>query len=198
VVYNRDMETDKTMKTIIQTSKFLSLVLRHKPEVIHLNMDNNGWVDIDELITNVNKYKNMQLTKETLMEVVKKNDKQRFGVDSEKNRIRANQGHSISIDLALEPRTPPDELYHGTAAGFLESIMKNGIKPMLRQYVHLSRTEKTAETVGKRHGKPLVLKINAKAMYEKGHTFYLSENKIWLVDYIPKEYIKNEVVCHKI
>jgi putative RNA 2'-phosphotransferase len=180
------------MQDIIQTSKFLSLVLRHRPELIHLNMDTNGWVDVDELINNANKYKKMRLTKETLMEVVKKNDKQRFIIDAEKNKIRANQGHSISIDLALEPQTPPDELYHGTADRFLKSIMENGIKPMSRQYVHLSRTEEIAETVGKRHGKPVVLKINTKAMYEQGHTFYLSENKVWLVDYVPKGYIKNE------
>jgi putative RNA 2'-phosphotransferase len=186
------MEKNKPMKNIIQASKFLSLVLRHKPAVIHLNMDNNGWVDIDELINNTNKYKNMQLTKETLMEVVKKNDKQRFIIDNEKNKIRANQGHSISIDLALKPQIPPDELYHGTAAKFLKSIMENGIKPMSRQYVHLSGMAEIAETVGKRHGKPVVLKINAKAMYDKGHKFYLSENKVWLVDYVPKEYIKNE------
>jgi putative RNA 2'-phosphotransferase len=155
-------------------------------------MDSNGWVGIDELINNANKYKNMRLTKETLIGVVKNNDKQRFIIDNKKNKIRANQGHSIPIDLALEPQTPPDELYHGTATRFLESIMENGIKPMSRQYVHLSRTAEIAKTVGKRHGKPVVLKINTKAMYEKGHTFYLSENKIWLVDYVPKEYIKNE------
>jgi putative RNA 2'-phosphotransferase len=190
VVYNKDMETDKPMNGIIQTSKFLSLVLRHKPEVIHLNMDNNGWVDIDELINNANKHQDFQLTREELIEVVKNNDKQRFVIDNEKNKIRANQGHSISIDLALEPQTPPDELYHGTATRFLKSIMENGIKPMSRQYVHLSRTEEIAETVGKRHGKPVVLKINTKAMHEKGHIFYFSENKIWLVDYVPKEYIK--------
>jgi putative RNA 2'-phosphotransferase len=177
------------MKNMIQTSKFLSMVLRHKPEVIHVTMDNNGWVDIDELIGNAKKFKNMQLPKELLTEIVKKDDKQRYIMDTEKNKIRANQGHSIPIDLGLEPQIPPDELYHGTAARFLESIMENGIKPMSRQYVHLSRTVEIAETVGKRHGKPVVLKINTKAMYAEGHKFYLSENKVWLVDYVPKEYI---------
>jgi putative RNA 2'-phosphotransferase len=176
---------------MVQISKFLSLVLRHQPETIHLNMDKNGWVDIDELINKTNKYKNWRLDKETLAEIVKTNDKQRFIIDAEKNKIRANQGHSIKIDLALEPKTPPDELYHGTAARFLDSIMENGIKPMTRQYVHLSRTVEIAENVGKRHGIPIVLYINTKAMYEKGYTFYLSENMVWLVDYVPKEYIKN-------
>ncbi|MDR2095148.1 MAG: RNA 2'-phosphotransferase [Treponema sp.] len=180
------------MKNLLQISKFLSLVLRHQPETIHLNMDNNGWVDIDELIHNANEYKHMRLDKEILAEIVKTNDKQRFIIDNEKNKIRANQGHSISIDLALEPQTPPDELFHGTAIRFLESIMENGIKPMSRQYVHLSRTVEIAENVGKRHGKPIVLYINSKAMYENGYKFYLSENKVWLVDYVPKEYIKSK------
>jgi putative RNA 2'-phosphotransferase len=180
------------MKDIVPKSKFLSLVLRHRPELIHLNMDANGWVDIDELINNANKYKNMHLTKEILAEIVKTNDKQRFIIDTKNNKIRANQGHSIAIDLALEPQIPPDELYHGTATGFLDSIIGNGIKSMSRQYVHLSRTVEIAENVGKRHGKPIVLYIDAKAMYENGHRFYLSENKVWLVDYVPKEYIKNK------
>jgi putative RNA 2'-phosphotransferase len=155
-------------------------------------MDDNGWVDIDELINNANKYSNMQFAKSIIIEIVKINDKQRFIIDTEKNKIRANQGHSISIDLALEPQTPPDELYHGTTTRFFESIIENGIKPMSRQYVHLSRTIKIAEAVGKRHGKPVILKIDAKAMYDNGYKFYISENKVWLVDYVPKEYIKNK------
>jgi putative RNA 2'-phosphotransferase len=178
------------MKNWVQLSKFLSLVLRHKPELIHLNMDANGWADIDELIKNANKYSNMCLTKDILTEIVKTNDKQRYIIDTEKNKIRANQGHSISIDLALEPQIPPDELYHGTATKFLESIMANGIKPMSRQYVHLSRTTEIAENVGKRHGEPIILSIDTKSMYENGYKFYLSENKVWLVNDVPKEYIK--------
>jgi putative RNA 2'-phosphotransferase len=179
------------MKNMVTMSKFLSLVLRHKPEMIQLNMDNNGWVDIDELINNSNKYNNMKLTKDIIIEIVKTNDKQRFIIDYENNKIRANQGHSIEIDLKLEPLMPPDKLYHGTATRFLESIMENGIKPMRRQYVHLSRTAEIAINVGKRHGEPVVLTINAKVMYEKGYKFYLSENKVWLVKYVPKEYIQN-------
>jgi putative RNA 2'-phosphotransferase len=156
-------------------------------------MDSNGWVDIDELISNANKYHNKHLNKDIIKDVVKNNDKQRFIIDTENNKIRANQGHSIEIDLKLEPQAPPDELYHGTAIRFLESIRKDGIKPMSRQYVHLSRTEEIAETVGKRHGEPTILKINTKAMHENGYKFYLSENKVWLVDYVPKEYIKNNM-----
>jgi putative RNA 2'-phosphotransferase len=152
-------------------------------------MDANGWVDIDELITNANKYNKIYLTKEIITEIVISNDKQRFIIDTERNKIRANQGHSIAIDLALDPKIPPDVLYHGTATRFLKSIMENGIKPMSRQYVHLSRTVEIAENVGKRHGNPIVLYINTKAMHENGHTFYLSENKVWLVDNVPREYI---------
>jgi putative RNA 2'-phosphotransferase len=153
-------------------------------------MDSNGWVDISELINNANKYRHKHLNNEMIKDIVKNNDKQRFIIDNENNKIRANQGHSIEIDLKLEPQIPPCELYHGTAIRFLESIEKDGIKPMLRQYVHLSKTAEIAETVGKRHGEPIVLKINTKAMYENGCKFYLSENAIWLVDYVPKEYIK--------
>jgi putative RNA 2'-phosphotransferase len=179
------------MENMVQLSKFLSLVLRHKPELIHLNMDSNGWVDISELINNANKYSHMHLNNEIIKDIVKNNDKQRFIIDNENNKIRANQGHSIKIDLKLDPQIPPDELYHGTATRFLELIKKDGIKPMSRQYVHLSMTVEIAKTVGKRHGEPMILIINTKAMYENGYKFYLSENKIWLVEYIPKEYIKN-------
>jgi putative RNA 2'-phosphotransferase len=154
-------------------------------------MDSHGWVDIDELINNANKYNNMHLTKEIILEIVKTNDKQRYVIDAATNKIRANQGHSIAIDLALEPQKPPDELYHGTTVRFLASIMENGLKPMSRQYVHLSRTIEIAENVGKRHGKPVMLYINTKAMNENGYTFYLSENNVWLVEYVPKEYIKD-------
>jgi putative RNA 2'-phosphotransferase len=181
---------EQMRENMVQMSKFLSLVLRHKPELIHLNMDSNGWVDIDELIDNANKYNNMRLNKEILAEIVKTNDKQRYIIDDVKNKIRASQGHSIKIDLEPEPRIPPDELYHGTATRFLTSIMETGIKRMARQYVHLSRTIEIAENVGKRHGNPVVLRINAKRMHEDGHKFYLSENKVWLADYVPKEYIK--------
>jgi putative RNA 2'-phosphotransferase len=180
------------MKNLVSMGKFLSLVLRHRPELIHVTMDAHGWVDIDELITNANKYKKIHVTKEILAEIVKTNDKQRYVIDPETNKIRANQGHSIAIDLALEPQIPPDELYHGTAVRFLESIMEQGIKPMSRQYVHLSRTVEIAETVGKRHGAPIVLYIDTKAMHKNGRTFYLSENKVWLVDYVPREYITNK------
>jgi putative RNA 2'-phosphotransferase len=153
-------------------------------------MDKNGWVSIDELIQNAKKYKNMRLNIDLIKIIVETNDKQRFIISDDEKKIRANQGHSITVDLGLESKKPPDILYHGTAIRFLDSIMKDGLKPMTRQYVHLSRTEEIALTVGKRHGEPIVLYINAKNMHEDGYKFYLSENKVWLVDKVPIKYIK--------
>jgi putative RNA 2'-phosphotransferase len=176
-------------KAYVKISKFLSLILRHSPETIHVNMDKNGWVGIRELIDNANKYKNLHLTAEIIKTIVETNDKQRFIISDDGKRIRANQGHSITVDLELESKIPPDILYHGTATRFLDSIMKEGLKPMTRQYVHLSGTEETAITVGKRHGKPIVLHVDAKGMHEEGYKFYLSENKVWLVDKVPTKYI---------
>jgi putative RNA 2'-phosphotransferase len=178
----------------IKISKFMSLLLRHSPETIHLNMDKNGWVSIQELIDNANKYKKIHLTMDLIKTVVETNDKQRFVISDDGQRIRANQGHSITVDLELECKIPPDILYHGTATRFVDSIMRDGLKPMTRQYVHLSRTEEIALTVGKRHGKPIVLYIDSKKMYEEGYKFYLSENKVWLVERVPIEYIKTSKI----
>jgi putative RNA 2'-phosphotransferase len=152
-------------------------------------MDKNGWVNIQHLIDNANKYKNMRLNQDIIKAVVETNDKQRFIISDDGEKIRANQGHSITVDLGLESQMPPDILYHGTAPHFLDSIMRDGLKPMSRQYVHLSGTEETAVNVGKRHGKPIVLYINAKGMYEDGYKFYLSENKVWLANTVPVKYI---------
>ena len=184
------MNGNKSYDNHVAISKFLSLVLRHSPQTILLNIDKNGWFNIEELIQNANKYKRMNLTVDLINTIVSTNDKQRFILSDDGKRIRANQGHSINIDLELEAKTPPDILYHGTASRFLESIMNYGLKPMSRQYVHLSQTEETALTVGKRHGEPIVLFINAKKMFEDGYKFYLSENNVWLVNNVPKKYIK--------
>jgi putative RNA 2'-phosphotransferase len=183
---------NKSDNAHVKISKFLSLVLRHSPATIHLNMDKNGWVNINELIANANKYKNMCLNYELIKIIVETNDKQRFIISDDGEKIRANQGHSITVDLELESKIPPDILYHGTASRFLDSIMKEGLKPMTRQYVHLSLTEEIALNVGKRHGKPIVLYINTKNMFEEGYKFYLSENKVWMVDKVPVKYINNK------
>ena len=184
-----EKKKNKANDAYVKISKFLSLVLRHSPETIRLDMDKNGWVSINELIANTNKYKNMNLNHDIIKTVVANNDKQRFIVSDDGKRIRANQGHSITVDLELENKKPPDVLYHRTASRFLESIMRDGIKSMNRQYVHLSLTEETAQKVGKRHGNPVILFINSKDMHEEGHKFYLSENKVWLVRYVPVKYI---------
>jgi putative RNA 2'-phosphotransferase len=152
-------------------------------------MDKNGWVNIKELIDNAQRYKNIHLNNDLIKIIVETNDKQRYIISDDGKRIRANQGHSIAVDLGLESKVPPDILYHGTTSRFLESIMKEGLKSMKRQYVHLSPTEEIALTVGKRHGKPIILYINTKNMYEDGCKFYLSENKVWLVKEVPVKYI---------
>jgi len=175
-------------KNIKQTSKFLSLLLRHKPETIGLKLDENGWADMDELIK---KSKKRGLTRALIERVVEQDDKQRFSIEG--NRIRANQGHSLAIDLGLKAVTPPEVLYHGTATRFLDSIMKMGLTKQKRQHVHLSKEIETATRVGMRHGKVVILEVDAKRMYEAGYLFYLSENGVWLTDVVPKEFLREMV-----
>ncbi len=172
-------------------SKFLSLVLRHQPEIISLNLDENGWADIKELQEKCSK-NNIHFTLEELEEMVKTNDKKRFIFNDGKNKIRANQGHSIDIDLAMKPQLPPEFLYHGTAETNVESILEKGIEKRNRQHVHLSSNKDTAEKVGMRHGKPVLLTIMTGKMYEDGLLFYLSENNVWLTDFVDPKYIKQK------
>jgi len=169
-------------------SKFLSYVLRHKPEAIGIKLNKEGWIGVDEFITAANKDGN-NLNRALLDEVVFTNDKQRFAYSADGLSIRANQGHSVDIELALEPTSPPDILYHGTATRFIESIKEQGLIKKQRQHVHLSALQETAVSVGQRHGKPIVLSINSKQMYEDGHLFYLSNNGVWLTDFVPLNYI---------
>jgi putative RNA 2'-phosphotransferase len=170
-------------------SKFLSLVLRHKPEIINLNLDENGWTDVDELLTKSKRDSHQGLTFEELEEIVKTNDKKRFIFNDDKTRIRANQGHSIDIDLALKPQQPPEFLYHGTAERNMDSILEKGIEKRNRQHVHLSQDKDTATKVGMRHGKPLILVIKTKEMFDDGLEFYLSENNVWLTNFVDAKYI---------
>jgi putative RNA 2'-phosphotransferase len=169
-------------------SKFMSLVLRHKPETIGLQLDENGWVSVAELIEKLNA-KGAAVNIAIVNTVVDTNDKKRFAFNEDKTMIRANQGHSIEVELNLKAVTPPDVLYHGTASRFVESILKEGLQKQQRQQVHLSQLQETATAVGSRHGKPVILNINAKAMAEAGFAFYLSDNGVWLVDSVPVEYI---------
>ncbi|WP_315053116.1 RNA 2'-phosphotransferase [Chryseobacterium indoltheticum] len=171
-----------------KTSKFLSYVLRHHPELIDLNLDENGWANVDELITK-SKNDSQGFTFEELDEIVQTNDKKRFIFNEDKTRIRANQGHSIDINLALIPQQPPEFLYHGTAQSNIDSIFEKGIEKRNRQHVHLSQYIETATKVGMRHGKPIILTINTEKMFDDGIEFYLSENNVWLTDFVDIKYI---------
>lgn len=171
-----------------KTSKFLSYVLRHHPELIDLNLDENGWANVDELIVKSTN-DSQGFTFEELDEIVETNDKKRFIFNEDKTRIRANQGHSIDINLALIPQQPPEFLYHGTAQGNIDSILEKGIEKRSRQHVHLSQDKETATKVGMRHGKPVILTINTQKMFDDGIEFYLSENNVWLTDFVDIKYI---------
>ena len=172
----------------VTISKFISLVLRHNPSLIKLDLDANGWVSVDQLIANASKVQNVAFTKEDLFRVVDTNDKKRFALNEDKTRIRASQGHSINVDLQLEPIEPPDILYHGTANKSIRFILREGINKMTRTHVHLSDTMHTAEKVGKRHGEVIVIPIKAKLMHQDGFKFYKSENNVWLTDSVPTKY----------
>ncbi|AXP81605.1 RNA 2'-phosphotransferase [Mariniflexile rhizosphaerae] len=172
-------------------SKFLSLVLRHSPEKIGLELDSAGWTNVDDLLSKMNS-SGQSINFEILQYVVEANKKSRFGFNSDKTQIRANQGHSIEIEHGFKSIIPPEILYHGTGEKSIESILKTGIEKRDRHHVHLSANKETALKVGQRHGKPVVLEILSLKMAEKGHKFYLSENNVWLTDFVPIEFIKRK------
>lgn len=174
---------------IKQISKFLSFVLRHKPEEIGLVLNNEGWANVEELIGKMNQ-KNTTLTLFDLKEIVALNDKKRFIFSDDFSKIRASQGHSIAIDLKLEAVIPPEILYHGTAEKNRASIFEKGILKQDRNHVHLSADIETAKKVGMRYGKPVVLEVLATQMYQDGHVFFISENNVWLTDYVPTVFMK--------
>ena len=169
-------------------SVFISLILRHKPEVIGIKLDKNGWANVTELINGINKTRH--ITMEQLEEIVRTDKKQRYSFNEDHSKIRANQGHSVNVDVELKKAFPPDILYHGTCDRFLDSIQRLGLQPQSRQYVHLSSNVETAMTVGKRHGNPVVLKIDARQMEKDGYQFFISENKVWLTKKVPSKYLK--------
>ncbi len=175
-------------KHLVRTSKFLSLVLRHNPQTIGLRLDEGGWARVDELIARARGAR-VNLTEELLREVVEKNDKKRFALSEDGLRIRASQGHSIAVSLDLDPVEPPEFLYHGTASRFTESIRESGLVRGRRNHVHLSKDERTAVSVGQRHGKPVALVIKAGRMHEEGFQFFLSANGVWLTEKVPADYI---------
>lgn len=169
-------------------SKLLSYILRHSPETIGLKLDENGWAEVDELIAKFDLY-DRRIDFELLEYIVENNDKKRFAFSGDKTKIRANQGHSISVELNLNETEPLAYLYHGTVAKFLSDIKTQGLQKMSRQHVHLSADRDTANKVGSRRGKPVILTINSGEMYRAGYKFYLSDNNVWLTDVVPAEYI---------
>jgi putative RNA 2'-phosphotransferase len=172
----------------VKTSKFLSLVLRHQPDVIGLTLDANGWAEVEDLIRLANQ-SGRKLSREILEVVVANNDKKRFAFSEDGTRIRASQGHSVDVDLSLPPQVPPEYLFHGTASRFLDSIRIEGLHSASRQHVHLSQDINTAIKVGQRHGQPVILTVRAQQMAAAGHLFYQSANGVWLTDRVPLEYI---------
>jgi len=180
------------MASLKDRSKFLSLVLRHQPDKIKLQLDPQGWVDVTELLNKLKQHGPGYLQPfdyETLEQVVAENDKKRFAFNADKTMIRASQGHSVDIKLGYDPVQPPELLYHGTAEKSVASILKQGILKGKRHHVHLSLQQATAVSVGGRHGAPVVLTVRAGDMHRAGFEFYCSENGVWLTDTVPSAYI---------
>ena len=180
-------------KRQIHISKFLSLVLRHKPEKIGLTLDEAGWTAVDDLLQ-ASRNHNFPITLAELQAVVAENDKARFSFSPDKSQIRANQGHSTAVNLGYAPAVPPEYLFHGTADRFWPAIQSEGLSKRSRHHVHLSLDMETARQVGarqvgRRHGRPLILRVDSGAMQRDGHLFYLSANGVWLTDAVPPQYL---------
>ena len=167
--------------------KFIAFILRHHPEAIGMKLDEHGWARTEDLIAGIAKSRPFDM--QMLEEFVRTDSKERYFFYVDKTLIRANQGHSIPVDVELEQKTPPDVLWHGTGEKYVESINRIGLIPKSRLYVHLSKDYEIAKTVGNRHGKPVVYRVNAKQMAEDGYPFYLSVNGVWLTKEVPVQYL---------
>jgi len=178
-------------------SKTLSLVLRHNPQTIGIQLNENGWTNVDKLIEAINLYHyhyyKFGITRDIIDEIVRTNNKKRFEYSSDGQMIRARQGHSVDVDLGYKSVTPPDILYHGTSEDVVDSIFENGIEKRSRHHVHLSENHETAMAVGKRHGKPCALTVDCKSMVADGYEFFKTDNGVWLVDHVPSRYIYSEL-----
>ena len=170
------------------TSRFISLILRHKPEAIGITLDEHGWADVSELIEGINKTRKLDM--EGLERIVAEDEKQRYSFNEDKTLIRANQGHSIPVDVELKKEEPPEILYHGTATKYEDAIDKEGLIPKCRLYVHLSGDEETARKVGVRHGKLVMYKVKSGEMHKDGYEFFLSVNGVWLTKSVPVKYLE--------
>lgn len=173
----------------IRTSKFLSLVLRHKPETIGIELDDAGWVEVEVLLAGCAEHGTV-LSRDVLTEIVATSPKQRFAFSEDGKRLRANQGHSVEVELGYQASDPPARLFHGTVANAVEAIREAGLQKMQRHHVHLSPNRNTAANVGARRGRPVILVIRAGEMARAGHAFYLSANRVWLTEEVPVEYIE--------
>lgn len=172
----------------VRISKFLALHLRHDPAALGLELEPGGWVAVETLLAACAR-KQRPISRAELEEVVRTSDKQRFAFDAAKTKIRANQGHSVDVDLQLTPAAPPPVLYHGTAEGSVAAILREGLSKMQRHHVHLSADAVTAHKVGARHGRPAVLRVDAAAMAAAGIVFYRAANGVWLVEHVPPAYL---------
>jgi putative RNA 2'-phosphotransferase len=170
-------------------SKRLSLHLRHEPQTLGLTLERGGWVKVEDLLEGLSK-RGTTLNRDQLEEIVRESDKQRYSFDESRTRIRANQGHSVEVDLELEPTVPPEVLYHGTGAHNHLSILEEGIQKIWRHHVHLSERQETARAVGARHGKPLIFVVDSSAMQDAGFVFYRSSNGVWLTDFVPAGFLR--------
>ena len=159
------------------------------PEAIGISLDEHGWADVDELIKGINKTDDHNIDMGILEEIVRTDNKQRYSFNEDKTKIRANQGHSINVDVELKEAEPPEQLFHGTGEKYVASIRKEGLIPKSRLYVHLSKDKETAEKVGARHGKPHIFFVHSGKMFRAGYKFYLSENGVWLTKAVPPEFL---------
>ena len=176
------------MKNTKSTSKFLSLVLRHQPDLIGVELDESGWIEVDVLLEAIARH-GKSLTRELLESVVADNDKQRFAISADGLRIRANQGHSVDVSLGYQPEAPPEILYHGAPEKFISAIRKDGLQKMKRHDVHLHEDTEVAEQVGRRRGSPVILTIRSGDMHRDGYEFTVTPNHVWLTDHVPADYI---------
>lgn len=189
----RQFKPETEERRLERLSKFISMILRHKPQVIGITLDEHGWADVDELIKGINETgEEIEFSKDTLETIVKTDKKQRYSFSQDKTLIRANQGHSIPVDVELEKKEPPKVLYHGTGVKSVKAIQEQGLLPMERLYVHLSTDVKTATNVGKRHDTPVIFQVNAEQMQKDGYDFFQSVNGVWLTKEVPAKYLELE------
>ena len=187
----RQFKPETEERRLERISKFISMILRHKPEVIGITLDEHGWADVDELIKGINETgEEIEFSKDTLETIVKTDKKQRYSFSQDRTLIRANQGHSIPVDVELEKKEPPKVLYHGTGSRFVKSIQEQGLLPMERLYVHLSTDVETATNVGKRHGTPVIFQVNSEQMQKDGYDFFQSVNGVWLTKEVTAKYLE--------